>query len=92
MYLYYWFNSISMVRKMLSGSTSTGVPNMNLSTLKSLQVALPHLLEQESITDMLSSVYETIERGRTETEMLQSLKASAADALLTGRVRVRQSR
>ena len=41
---------------------------------------------------MLSSVDEAIERGRTETEMLQSLKASAADALLTGRVRVRQSR
>ena len=40
------------------------------------------------MVQMMDSVDEAIERGRAETEMLQSLKASAADALLTGRVRV----
>ena len=36
----------------------------------------------------LDVVDEAIERGRAQTDMLKSLKASAADALLSGRVRV----
>ena len=88
LFLYYWFNTSKMVRRMLSSSTSTAVPNMNLGALKSLHVALPNLSEQQAIAELLDGVDDAIERGRTETQMLQSLKASTADALLTGRVRV----
>ena len=49
---------------------------------------LPTLAEQQAIAAALDGVDEAIERGRMETDMLKSLKASAADALLTGRVRV----
>ena len=62
--------------------------NINPTSLKSLAIALPPLPEQRIIATLLDGVDEAIERGRAETEMLQSLKASAADALLTGRVRV----
>ena len=46
------------------------------------------LARQRAIAALLDSVEENIERGRMETAMLKSLKASAADALLTGRVRI----
>ena len=51
-------------------------------------VPLPPLAEQQAIAAALDGVDEAIEQGGMETEMLRSLKASAADALLTGRVRV----
>ena len=62
--------------------------NINPTSLKSLTIPLPPLPEQHTIAKMLDSVDEAIEQGRAETQMLQFLKASAADALLTGRVRV----
>ena len=71
---------------------TTNLASMNSTQLKEMPVALPGLTEQSRIITVLTTIDEAIERGRTETEMLQSLKASAADALLTGRVRVRQSR
>ena len=62
--------------------------NINPTSLKSLMVPLPPLAEQKAIAVALDGVDEAIEQGGMETEMLRSLKASAADALLTGRVRV----
>ena len=49
---------------------------------------LPPVPEQQTIVAMLDRVEETIERVSMETDMLRALKASTADALLTGRVRV----
>ena len=76
-------------RQMAYGQTRPGLSLLNIGEAK---IALPQLSEQRVMVLMMDSVDEAIERGRTETEMLQSLKASATDALLTGRVRVRQSR
>ena len=76
-------------RQMAYGQTRPGLSLLNIGEAK---IALPQLSEQRVMVLMMDSVDEAIERGRTETEMLQSLKASAADALLTGRVRVRQTR
>ena len=61
---------------------------LTLSATCSLQIALPPLLEQRAIAAVLDGVDATVERDRAETSVLRSLKASAADALLTGRVRV----
>ena len=78
--------------------TSSAPPNkpqtwarasINASQLKLLPVPLPMPREQQTIAAILDGVEEAIERGRMETDMLKSLKASAADALLTGRVRVK---
>ena len=67
---------------------TTNLASINASQLKLLPVPLPMPREQQTIVAILDGVDEAIERGRTQTDMLTSLKASAADALLTGRVRV----
>ena len=51
-------------------------------------VFVPPLPEQRAIAGLLDRVDESIERVRDEREALQSLKASTADAMLTGQVRV----
>ena len=62
--------------------------NINPTSLKSLMIPLPSLAEQQLIAAMLDGVDDAVEREREERDGLQLLKASAADALLTGRVRV----
>ena len=56
--------------------------------LFAIPVPLPPLPEQQAIAASLDSVDARIERMRAEREALQSTKASAGDALLTGRVRI----
>ncbi len=53
-----------------------------------MMIQLPSLSEQKAISAALGGVDEAIEQARMETDMLKCLKNSAADALLTGRVRV----
>ena len=53
-----------------------------------MRVPKPHVTEQRAIATVLDSVDEAIKQTREERKELQSLKASAADALLTGRVRI----
>ena len=61
--------------------------NINLGDLRPLPTSLPSRLEQQAIAAMLDGVGEAIKQTCQEREYLQSLKTSAADALLTGRVR-----
>ena len=61
--------------------------NINLGDLRPLSTSLPSRLEQQAIAAMLDGVGEAIKQTCQEREYLQSLKTSAADALLTGRVR-----
>ena len=56
--------------------------------LFAIPVPLPPVPEQKAIAASLDSVDATIEQARAERAALQSSKASTADALLTGRVRV----
>ena len=62
--------------------------NINPTSLKSLSIALPPLEEQATIAGTLDAVDGAVERVRGERAGLLALKASASDALLTGRVRV----
>ena len=62
--------------------------NINLEDLRPLATPLPPPLEQQAIAAMLDATDEATTRGREERDSLLSLKASASDALLTGRVRV----
>ncbi len=65
-----------------------GQPKLALERIRTIEIPLPPLPEQQAIAAVLDSVDDAIEKARNETDMLNSLKASAADALLTGRVRV----
>ena len=60
--------------------------------LRGFPLALPPLEEQRGIAASLDGIDGAIERGREERARLQSLQVSAADALLTGRVRARVSK
>ena len=66
--------------------------NINPTSLKSLTIPLPSMREQEVIAGVLDSIDTAFKQARNETNALTFLKASAADALLTGRVRMNLTR
>ena len=68
-----------------------GQPKLALERIRTIQLPLPPLPEQFAVAAMLKGADESIERGREERDGLQSLKASASDALLSGRVRVSEA-
>ena len=69
-------------------SDRTGIPKVNRVDLFKYSLSLPPLAEQRAIAAVLDGVDEATERAREEKAGLRSLKASAGEALLTGRVRV----
>ena len=68
--------------------TGQAYPAVRPSDVTSYSFALPPLPEQHAIAAVLDGVDDAIKRAHEERSGLQSLKASAADALLSGRVRV----
>ena len=85
-FIYYLLSQLKLERF----AASTGVPSLNRNFVHPQPVACPPLAEQRLIVAVLDGVDEAIERAREEKAGLQSLKASASGALLTGSVRVRQ--
>ena len=79
-------NYQSRIRRFATPGVSQA--NINPTSLKSLTIPLPSLREQCTVAAMLNSVDDTIDGLRKEQDRLQTMKASAADALLAGRVRV----
>ena len=73
------------LRKQVHGTTMKHITKGNFD---STPVSLPPLAEQHTIADALDGVDAAVERGREERERLRAVKASTADALLSGRVRV----
>ena len=67
---------------------TTNLASINSTQLKQMPLPLPGIREQARIIEMLSVSDEAIEQVRSEKDMLVSLKASTAHALLTGRLRV----
>ena len=62
--------------------------NINPTSLKSLTIPLPTMSEQQALAGALDAVGEAIEADRAERDRLEAMKESAADALLTGRLRL----
>ena len=83
-FVYYFLSGMGLERF----AASTGVPSLNRNFVHPIRVSIPPLAEQLTIVAVLDSVEEAAERGREESDVLQSLKAAASDALLTGHVRV----
>ena len=61
--------------------------NINLEDLRPLSTPKPPPAEQQVISGMLNGTEAAVEVAREEAARLRSLKGSAAEALLTGRVR-----
>ena len=66
-----------------------GQPKLALERIRTIALPLPSFPEQRAIAEALSSIDEAVERASIDMNVLQSVKASAADALLTGTKRVR---
>ena len=77
-------------RRLLKGNIRTSAGNYNLSVgnLVSMPLPCPPLNEQDSIVDTIRSLSQSTELAGEEVARLRLLKESAADALLTGRVRI----
>lgn len=87
-FLELWTRSEFYGRWVASMLRAGAQPNINAAEYSSLPVALPPLEEQQMIVAGLAGVESSITRGRSETDVLRSLAGSAAEALLSGRVRV----
>ena len=66
--------------------------NINPTSLKTLALPLPLLPEQQAMTEVLDGVDKAIGLAYEERECMQAFQASAADALLTGQVRILEDR
>ena len=86
-YLMYQFNSTESLTAMASLATGTTRKRIRRSDIEKLPLALPPLLEQQTIVDLLVSVEGARSHVRQDRQLLQNLKDSTADVLLTGRVR-----
>ena len=82
-----WHRYLRGVTARLEHQT-TGIRNLDYGAYMTFRIPLPSLPEQKAIVAMLDSVEVAISHCRRETDMLDSLKRSTADALLTGRVRI----
>lgn len=67
---------------------TAGQQRVQPDTIRQLIIPIPSLPEQQAIAAVLDGAEEATKRARIEEGSLQSLKASAADALLTGQVRL----
>ena len=74
--------------RLRAAAPASAQKNINLENLRPMTVPYPSLEEQHTIAGILDSLDEAIERARAEREALQPLKASASDALLSGRIRI----
>ena len=70
-YLYYYFSSREAVQKILNQNSSSGVPHINLTTLRNFLVPQVPLHEQRKIADTLSAYDDLIENNRRRIALLE---------------------
>ena len=78
-------HNYSVIRALGQGSNQDA---LNCALIEGMRVPKAPVAEQRAIAAMLDGVDDAIKRANEERSGLQSLKASASDALLSGRVRV----
>jgi type I restriction enzyme S subunit len=75
----------SQIKSMSHGGTRTGVNN---KIVKSIQVPIPPIEEQDRISEILKTVEERIQQEQKHRDDLKDLKRGLMQDLLTGKVRV----
>ena len=86
-----WLSTARSQREINDIQTGQSRQGLNYQQVRQLTIVCPSRAEQDYIAAALDGLDEAIEQARRERNGLQSLKASAADALLTGHVRVKVS-
>ena len=87
-FVWKWLSTPRSQREIDEIQTGQSRQGLNYQQVRQLTIARPHRNEQDSIVEMLSGLDATLEAVRQERDGFQSLKASAAGVLLTGRVRM----
>ena len=70
-YLYYYFSSREAVQKILNQNSSSGVPHINLTSLRNFLVPQVPLHEQRKIAEILSAYDDLIENNRRRIALLE---------------------
>jgi type I restriction enzyme S subunit len=70
-------------------SPQTTIKTIKAPVLKSINLPLPSLTEQQKITEILSEVDEKIDLESKQKEKMEELKKGLMQSLLTGKVRVK---
>jgi type I restriction enzyme S subunit len=86
----YWMEYGILHKKLyLNDANRTTIPNLSSSRLKSFDIPLPPLSEQQKIAEILSSVDEKIQKEEERKRALENLFKSMLHNLMTGKIRVR---
>ena len=75
---------------LLEHSERTSISHLTRERLMRMRIPNPSCAEQDEIVAALGRVADSIKRAREERDKIEKLKAAAAEALLTGRLRVAQ--
>ena len=70
-YIYYYFSSHEAVQKILNQSSSSGVPHINLTSLRNFLIPYVPLPDQRSIAEILSVYDDLIENNRRRIALLE---------------------
>lgn len=70
-FYYYFFSSKNVVDSILNMTSSSGVPHINLGTLKDFEVPVPDLPTQQRIASILSAYDDLIENNRRRIALLE---------------------
>lgn len=88
-YLNFYLNwEVSQARLRMLATRGVGQSNISATKLKTLQIALPPMDEQEAITDDLVALDQKIEKEIRQRQALETLFASTLAALMEGTRRV----
>lgn len=71
MFVYYYFRRPDIVQTIINLSQSSGVPHINLGTLKNFEIPLPPLDIQRRIISTLSTYDDLIENNRRRIDLLE---------------------
>ena len=71
LFLYYYFSSREAIERIMSFTSSSGVPHINLTVLRNFQVPVPPLQTQQAVASILSVYDDLIENNRRRIRLLE---------------------
>ena len=86
-FLYFYLNFVMPyeLQRLIQG----GQPNLSADVVKSIDLAIPSIVEQEKITSFLSNCDDEIQSLKDELEAIKLQKKGLMQQLLTGKIRVK---
>lgn len=88
-YLCQYLNSDNLRKSINEKMTGNAIKRLTLTTIKSMEIALPPIIEQKQIASILSSFDEKISKENAKLFQLTKVKKGLIQSLLTGKVRVK---